>query len=269
MGNFYVHYTQLNVINKILQKDGIRFLASRFNSMNDPFDCKFATDIVLPEAISVVKERYGKDVDDIPLFPYVISFSKKKDDFNMWRLYNSDVSLVFNFNVQDDFEKIADQNIEWHGDCVYLNRNEVRAYVIKEFEKVKENLLFDENSILDMIRLICFKIKERSYENEGERRLISCDAFTAKAKYNPASADKCDIIDCEIPVDVGVRSIQDGRIKFYKEINLKKSYLQEIILKTYDKKTFDQQKRDIELLLANNNYEEIEITQTQTYPCIQ
>lgn len=270
MGLLLSHYTKLNVIDNILQKDHITFWASRFDSMNDPFDCKFAIDIVLPEAISIIKERYEKDLEDTPLFPYVISFSKKNDDFNMWRLYDSDISLVFDFNTNDEFEKIANQNIEIHGDCKYLKRENVRNYVIEEFERLQSEIDISEDDILDLIRCICFKIKEHSYCGEDEWRFISCDAFTSMGRCDPGSPDNCIITECEVPVDVGVRCVKNGRLKFYKEIKIKKDYLKKIILKTYDKNFFEEQKKDLELLLIKNNYniDNIEILQTKTYPCL-
>ena len=271
MGQLLSHYTKLNVIEKILQKDNVTFWASRFDSMNDPFDCKFATEIVMQEAITIVKERYGGSVENTKLFPYVISFSKNYDNFNMWRLYNSEVSLVFDFDTNNFFEKIANQNIEIHGDCIYLKREDVRSYVIKEFEKIQNWLELTRDDILDIIQSICFKIKEYSYCDENEWRFISCDSLSFITKYDPNSPDNCIITEGEVPINIGVRCVKNDRLKFYKEIKFKKEYLKKIILKTYDKKLFEEQKKDLKLLLINKEYDitEIEILQTKTYPCIQ
>jgi hypothetical protein len=60
----------------------------------------YARDIVLPALIDSLKgtdrEWETKEVEDV--YAYIVSFSRKEDDFNMWRLYNAEVTLVVEKN---------------------------------------------------------------------------------------------------------------------------------------------------------------------------
>ena len=43
------HYTSLEALVNILTKDRISLMATRYDSMNDPLDFKFAKDVVIPK----------------------------------------------------------------------------------------------------------------------------------------------------------------------------------------------------------------------------
>lgn len=51
------HYTSLDALTGIVQKGGLCIRGTRYDSMNDPMDCKYAEETVLPEFGSVSKKK--------------------------------------------------------------------------------------------------------------------------------------------------------------------------------------------------------------------
>ena len=130
------HYTSLDAAVKILQKEHICFWGTRYDSMNDPTDSIYASDVVIPLFKKTIEESKLDDYekDDSEAFPYIVSFSQKEDDFYMWRTYKADVALEFD---RDVIKKHIDNNkgpsFIYFGDCDYPEDEEGlhRAFIDK------------------------------------------------------------------------------------------------------------------------------------------
>lgn len=129
MENLIYHYTDLNATINIIGRESLTFWGSRYDCMNDSLDYQYARNRLLPSMMKAAEEVFKGHstsliLDEIQTLPYIVSFSKKKDDFLMWRMYNAKVSLILDIGyfskstpnsalieceyVSDDYQEIRD-----------------------------------------------------------------------------------------------------------------------------------------------------------------
>jgi hypothetical protein len=229
--------------------------------MNDPTDFIYARDVIIRN----LKEN-GIDTEDA-LFPYIVSFSQKEDDFLMWRLYHSNVALVVESDKlpQESDEGGDIAKIIVHGGVHYADEGKI-VDVCKELE-VNPKIEFDNDSHLNS----CFNsipfIKNTSYEAEEEYRMVRYDYKQMRFAPDPSSEDKCKMTEREIPNEVYVRDVKDNDIRLYSKFNLPKEALKGIIFNTHDDALFEKQKEHMEIFLESYGYDsdKIEITKTKSY----
>ena len=99
MENLIYHYTDLNALISIVGRESLTFWGSRYDCMNDPLDYQYAINRLLQPMMNVAKEDFKEQstspiLEELRTLPYIVSFSKKEDDFLMWRMYNAKVSLI-------------------------------------------------------------------------------------------------------------------------------------------------------------------------------
>lgn len=258
------HYTSLEALIKILRSDCICFHGSRYDSMNDPTDCIYAKDKVLPLYRKKLKasERPEAEMEEIENYPYVVCFSKKKDDFLMWRFYHSEVALIIDkgalFKLQESNKIILVDDVSYTDD----------KHLKETFQKKIDGASPDSD--MNKAYLYAFPfIKNNAYENEQEVRIIwpDFDLFTAESK----GGGEAEIIDQEIPDGIDCKEVRNGDIRLYKEFKFDKSALKGIILHIFDKPTFEKTRYHLRLLLHQRGYHiKLEdIVQTQAFPFIK
>lgn len=245
------HYTTLEAAISIIQQK-LCFRGTRYDSMNDPNEFMFACKHFIPELFkndSNSKENYSK------IYPYIVSFSKKKDDELMWRLYHSEVMLVFD---TDEFTKA-----DWHsegelssiilcGDVEYATKDTIRNVADKLYEG-KNCKIINDNKLGYQLWVLPF-IKHLAFEIESEYRLVKIGYEALHADYNSNKESKCDIFEFERPNDVYIKGVKDGNIVLYKNFQLPADSLKGIILYTFDSELFKKQKHNLELLLRQMNF---------------
>lgn len=255
------HYTQLDVITSILRKDHILFWGTRYDSMNDPYDYLYAKNKIIPKLRDAIQDSdlKEKEKEYVELYPYIVSFSSLKDDFNMWRLYSANIALEF------DWSKIKtsmDKTIYKSGKCVYVDDKDINKNFVKLFNQADQS-----DNILDTAQEQIAFMKNKSFKCEGEYRLICYDAktFSVLSKGDQSY----DICDCEIGYDIHFKCVRNNNIVFYKEFFISdKDALQGIILYSFDKNHFKSLKNQLQLWLISNRYNinNIKIRQTRSYP---
>lgn len=259
------HYTSLDAAVKIIQSDGLHFHGSRHDSMNDPYDCIYATNIIYPH----LEEESGISIEDhIRFYPYVVSFSTEKDRLDMWRLYNAEVALVINWSSKatvldkDVHDELYSRKVE------YLNENEV-------YEKGKQMLSdFDFEYVNDVYaewnnKVIPF-IKHPDFKIEKEFRMVRFDYDGFIMEYDK-NANTNKTFEMEMQKDIQIRDVKNGDIRFYKDFWIDKNHLKGIIVYAFDKDKFQSIKKHLQLWLQQCDYDttKIIIEQTTSSPVIR
>lgn len=253
--NIY-HYTTLEASLNILQKNNICFWGTRYDSMNDPTDYIFARDIVVPlfkEEINVSNlNDYEKD--DSEAYPYIVSFSKTEDDFNMWRMYKADVALEFDRDLIDEIIKNdTGPSFVYFQDCEYPHNNDE----IHELFVNKLNSINNGQGIMLAARHAVSFIKRKEFDNEKEVRLVKFD-------HEGIYFNNGEFLECEIPDNIGVKCIRDKDLVLYKEFLFPKKVLVGIIINSSDEH-FVRTKEHLGIWLHQQGYDhEINIRKTET-----
>jgi hypothetical protein len=258
--NLY-HYTNLDSAIKIIGANGLCFHGSRYDSMNDPTDFIYARDVIIP----LLQEK-GIEAEN-GLFPYIVSFCKNEDDFLMWRLYNSNVALVVE---SETFPKILDKEEEIsetivHGDVHYAVKDEIVDVCERLVANPKIEFINDPQANF-YFNCIPF-IKNTSYKEENEYRMVRYDYIQMHFSKDPNEKDGIKITEKEIPNGVFVRDVKDNDIRLYSNFNLPKEALKGIIFNTHDDALFEKQEEHMKVLLESYGYDsdKIEITKTKSF----
>lgn len=273
MGNLY-HYTCFDALIGILKKEHLCFWGSRYDSMNDPTEVIYARDIVLPALIDSLKgtdrEWETKEVEDV--YAYIVSFSRKEDDFNMWRLYNAEVALVVEKNDLSEAKIGTDEQENSNlppqkvtlKEVEYANDENVPQVAVKLFNDSDDR---HETSIETFCCEVFPFIKNEAYSIEEEVRIVCLDNTGATASYNNG---KPSIVDTEMPRNVKCRGSRKGSILLYKEFLVKKEALKKIVVRTHDNNYFEKVKKQLRVLLVSNGYKaDLPIERTKSFKFIE
>lgn len=223
------HYTSMEALKGILQKNELCFWGTRYDSMNDPTEYVYAKEFLIPEFCKC----FGvKEMDDTEVYPYIVSFCKEKDDFIMWRMYKADVCLILNYDIIDKWVEelnIKDAtNTYYFGDCKYPQKEELwdEYKKLKEWNKSRGDESKDEITAFELVTFI----KRNCFKNENEVRLFTCDYLLPDFQYNEAEPAKPIIENKERAKDINIRSVRNKDFILYKEFHLPKDALKGLIL---------------------------------------
>ena len=236
--NILYHYTSLDVLIHLFAEYSdehpyLTFWATNCAYMNDPREISEGIDLIkdalMDISCPILKERAkvlieNEHIKDAMLIgsaitaqgiPYAISFSKNKDNLNMWRMYGNDgrgVALGFKNNEI----KAEDCSLN---ECFYI-REKDREQVINMIRRAFEIMLlkfgnapkgmtqqeYDLIRSLEVIGLISTRIKNKVYSYEREKRLIkNCK----NPKYRVANNILTPYTTIELPI-VALESIVVG-----------------------------------------------------------
>ena len=269
MGNNYLyHYTDLNAVLGIIGSDSkdLIFWGSRYDCMNDPFDYQYSKNLLLPPMLDAAEKvaKEGKDIpqdafEKIVTEPYIVSFSKKKDDFLMWRMYNAQVALILDKEYFDKpFPNYA--LIE----CEYTDNTSNN--ICNSFSKIEGQIDDCLNIYANTARAATF-IKEKSFKEESEVRLATWNYYDPKGNKILLSDCKDDggLIDETIESRVNL----NGKIILYRKFHVEKNALVGMIIHTYSQFEYEIIKNALRTKLISNSYsrEVFEnIIPTRAYP---
>lgn len=257
------HYTDLaSVLGIIKPKRALEFWGSRYDCMNDPLDYQFAKNRILPSMIEASKKQNMHEQEVLPIetHPFIVSFSKKQDDFLMWRMYNAKVCLVLD---SEYFDKQTPNSalIE----CEYMVDTQDALH--SAFLKVDEKIHYCNNIYANVSRISTY-IKHIAFETEGEVRLASWD-------YYNKTGDKLCLQDCEedknsiVTEDFFSRVNANGKIILFKKFAIDGNALSSIIVHTYSEIEFSSITDALRSILIQNGFSSDvfnNIQQTSAYP---
>lgn len=262
MENLVYHYTSLDALLGIIGNTPhkLTFWGSRYDCMNDPQDYLFASKIVLPKFLESLEKR--EDISDAlnennDFFPYIVSFSEKRDDEFMWKHYNADVCLEIDTKFLSPWIKEKEIIKGFWGQCTYVKEQNINDSFIKSW---RNSLQYIEN-IPSMARHACVYIKRDAFSQEKEWRLYIADECLMRGKANG------ELYYAEQPQDVKFRFKQKEMV-LYKEFKVQAEALKTIIVNDTDLEHFHKLKKHLELLLKSNKLSpmDIQIEQTNRYP---
>lgn len=264
---FLYHYTTIDAAINII-RNGLCFWGFRYDSMNDPTDYIFAKNLILPKLLQEIPIEDHKEIID--MYPYTVSFSKKRDSHIMWRLYHAEVALVidtdkFPFEDWNKPEVDVSDNI-FGGDIKYATEETIFTIGEELHQVLKQRYVND--LFLDWHLSVFPFIKHNAYEIEDEYRLVKFDYDSFSFKYNPDCQDNCEMYEGEMPKDIKCLGSKDGKLRLYKEFQLTKDCLRGIILHSFDEEKFELQKEHFEIWLKQNGFSlnSIKIEKTTSYP---
>lgn len=261
------HYTSMDALKGILKENELCFWGTRYDSMNDPTEHIYAKKHLIP----VFCKYFDKnEIEETKIYPYVVSFSKVKDDFIMWRMYKAEVALVLDYNIINDW---VENHLNWQcqeksyyfGECKYPETDdELKAEFMRltEWNKSRGDLSEDE---ITSIELTTF-IKRKEFKNENEVRLFTCDYNLPSVRYNEQNPAE-PIIQCEErPRDIKIKAVRDKDFILYKEFHLPKDALRGMILNCEIGSQFEKIKQHIKAWLYQLKYDidAINIQRTKT-----
>lgn len=228
--NTLYHYTSLDVLTHLFTEYSdeypyLTFWATNCAYMNDPREISEGIDLIkdalMDISCPILKERArilieNEHIKDVMLIgsaitaqgvPYAISFSKNKDNLNMWRMYgNSGRGIGLGF--KNDNIKAENCSLD---ECLYI-REENRESVINMITRALEIMLlkfgsapkglsqqeYDFVRSLEVIGLISARIKNIVYSYEREIRLIkNCK----QPKYRVANNILIPYTTVELPIE--------------------------------------------------------------------
>lgn len=171
------HYTSVEALWGIVQKDGLHFRASRYDSMNDSEEYKWLYE-PLKAKISGEQDLPVDEVNNLyEKFPYVISFSEKGDYSEMWDIYGckgNGVCLVLN-KEQTLAEARQLSNEEWDVAMPIRyadekTKMETLAEVVEEYRNQGYGTANSQEMFEDDIYCSAFVKNKAQWEGESEFR---------------------------------------------------------------------------------------------------
>lgn len=248
------HYTTLEAFIGILQSDYVCFWGSRYDSMNDPNDYVFAKNIVLPIAKDWLEhnhgiEEYDEEEEDVEIYPYVVSFSERGDDLNLWRLYHGEICIEVDKNI---LERECGLNGRQFSKCCYSSDNYTE--ISDAINIVKNIVNIKDDRPLDFLREVSAFIKNKDFEIESEWRVIDCDFPCLGVKKCSSTNEIIYYSEEEMPKDIGIKGIKNGDIILYKKFKFSKNIIKRIIIFENDEKKFKRLQHHLWLILKDRNY---------------
>lgn len=231
--DFYCHYTSQETLCSILNKyrenmnqGNLIFWASSIFAMNDPLEMRHGVE-VFKVLIPFNEDLYGIPPEDrlnIDSFdsemiladyshtPFVISFSRDKDNLAMWSLYGDGghgVVLKFNKDLISFPSPIL--GVVKPENVYYGNGTDKIQSLFKIYNEGLTNLSTCKNkenekqcrekTLSKLYTHICPFIKSESYKNENESRLSYYDVPCDLIKFRTKNKNVIPYIEVPIPVD--------------------------------------------------------------------
>lgn len=237
------HYTKLSNIFGIITQDGLVFHAGRFDTMNDPNDSVFLSNMENRRRCQSEEWEIFGDFGTGEVMPYLVSFSCDSDKSVMWRLYEANVCLHINPHTVYEYCKTKG--------CQYTRMDKV-SYV----EKIEENP--DCRNKMESLSK-CIAHGQAEYEAEVCFSFCKHKDFSVENEWRLACFDRDKICS-----DVKIRGFKYDALSYYREIYLPKECLTGITLLTYNDKAFSQLSNQIEDILKQYDYSSVDIKRTNT-----
>lgn len=258
------HYTFMGSFINILKESHIEFWASRFDSQNDPLEFTYAEKYTF--------QHLGIKQDNVVnCYPYMISFSKERDDLNMWRLYKSEVCLVIDINKAMkpyiEIEKKATCLQDILAGSVKYYKDKDDCDLAAKYEELKSNLLCLDASYADdkcevLSQYAMGLLKPDTFKVENEYRIIMPDYSDFSIQ---SSQDNNELTVTEKEKTVGIEfRIRNDDILQYKPMKFPKDALCGVIINECDTNRFMLKKQHVLNLLRSRGYDLPEASIVQT-----
>ena len=255
------HYTDAGAVNGILSQEGLKFRATRFSNLNDSMEFRWIDEKISPDK-EKLSQQFGLTYDpDSHVYPYVICFCDLDDDLLMWKLYGKGCR---GFMLTLDYDIIAEFAKNPYGDGNNPDVLQGVAYAdeadwLKKFDTAnrmyRQSNGGDHSGDLDEVAAL---IKREIYSHENETRYMR--ALHDTVKFEGGNGTIKEMYDGEDLQDLKFRGKDDGIVP-YLEIVFPKDALKKITIGS--DLNFEVQRSALQLLLAQNGYNGVEIEQSK------
>lgn len=255
------HYTSLESLKGIVNKDKVTFWATKYQYMNDPFEKIWAQNYILS---IIEKESNGdkKSSDTInklvDRYPYIISFCDIPDYRNMWRLYcNDGLGVCIGLN-SDILQQVASKNLlsetkkkqDFFESVTYCSRINVKQTIDYLVQRGTFNL--NKNDKLDNLYIMSAFVKCDDFDIEHEvryARLRENSHVIVSPNYSSGGTNSKAIEDT---TDVKYRMRGANEFVPYLEIDFPSKIIEKIIV-GYGYYGYDNTRQFIKQILSKNS----------------
>lgn len=189
--NNLFHYTSIDALFGIVQKDGLHFRASRYDCMNDSEEYKWLYE-PLKARIAKDQSLLDDEVDNLyEKFPYVISLSEKEDNDEMWNKYGANgngVCIVLN---KDAIVAEANLHLKENWDIAMAVRYadektkmDTLAEVVDEYRNLGYGTANEQEEFEDEIYCSAFVKNKALWEGEAEFRYARIRERGMEARFS-------------------------------------------------------------------------------------
>ena len=247
------HHTSFDVLKRIVNKEGLKFRASRFSNYGDEYNwIKGKADCAIQEMLNISSQDYEDNV--MGYTPYLICFCKENLSKKMWNDYadkNEGIQLGLDKSLCIE-TSLPDKDPAAFIECIYMTEDEVND---EEMLKSAIDDLYNHyrvrSKIQDDLQVCISFIKQKMYEFEREYRYMIPHYHTLSMSQN----EKGDIIYIER------EDLKDKKFNGYGiEIIGDKKYCYQVFPKealksiTLGYKTTDKQLEDVRKHLKECGY---------------
>jgi hypothetical protein len=260
MNKLVYHYTTLDALCSIIQRDKIVLRATMYKHLNDPFEKIWSQEFIqsqIKKEIADTNLSYGIVDNLVDRHPYIISFCDIPDYRNMWRLYCND-----GFGICIGFDsilltQIAEKNIltdtkhkqDFFEHVYYCSRKEIT----KAFKYWEDKRVFEINKTdnIDNLYIMSAFIKCDDFNIEHEVRYARLrENLNVKLKYD-STTEKISTETKEDVSDVKYRMRYNEKVP-YLEIAFPSDIIRKVIV-GYGYNKFSDVKECIEQILSINS----------------
>lgn len=229
--NFYHYTTQetlccmLNRYRENKDQGNLIFWASSIFTMNDPQEMKHGVEVfkvlipfnesfydILPEErLNIDSFDSDKILSDHINTPFVISFSRNRDDLAMWSLYGEGGQGVI-LKLSKDLETYPSAIGARKPENVYYGKGSNRIQSIfqiyneglikqRNCKSEEERISCREKTLSKLYTHICPFIKTESYRNENESRLSYYDVPSHFVNFRTRNKNVVPYIEVPVPIE--------------------------------------------------------------------
>lgn len=156
------HYTTMEALTKIMQKEKVCFLATHYKYLNDPSEYQWGL-----EQIKSKCADFNTDETDL----FILSLSKQRDFLPMWSMYAQNGNGVM-FEVSN-LTSLCLESSFLMTDCEYSIENIDLHSKLELYERHKNSSVkFIQNLGQSLEKMLPAVIKHPAYKYENEVRLI-------------------------------------------------------------------------------------------------
>ncbi len=278
------HYTNLAGLTGILKSGNIWCTNSLY--LNDSRECRFtfdvAADYLLIEAFhsseiqndnlqkisQILKNFLHQDYDKNLAFPYIASFSGKKDLLSQWRGYCPDGGVSIGFKKEKLINEINSEYFNLTS-TTYLKERHIPIDVKKVCDEFYENFKRDTNYLEYNDAKTVQHLSENleAYEKEQLPKissLLTSKLFQLSPKYKDLSFTEEDEYRIYTLSNINQKfRTNENRLVPYIECTLPQNCIKEIIVSPCSEEEFHLQKYSLEMFLDSVGLKDVEIKKSK------
>lgn len=170
--NRVAHYTSLDCLGSILQKDNVVLWATQYEYFDDETEYELAMDAIRPHLEDIAKEIKVDYDPEHTFYPYILSFSNSLDSKYLWEHFGGEVMLIFDrlllFAYCHHYTE-SEGKITMCHDVNYTDVSDIHPVIARTYNELQKE--FTDNPLETLYEAPAF-IKSIPFQRENEFRLV-------------------------------------------------------------------------------------------------